>query len=45
MLDELEAISLADVGGLCMKQAAQKMWISAPTFCRILESARRKTGI
>lgn len=42
MMDELEAIGLADVEWFDMKSAAKKMWISAPTFCRILASARKK---
>ena len=40
--DELEAIKLADMEGLHMKIGAEKMQISAPTFCRILASARKK---
>lgn len=44
-LDEYEAIKLADVEGLTMKEAAEKLWISAATFCRILASARKKIGL
>lgn len=42
MLDEIQAIWLADVQWLHMKEAAKKMWVSAPTFCRILAKARKK---
>jgi len=42
MMDEIESINLADVEWLDMKVSAKKMWISAPTFCRILASARKK---
>ncbi len=40
--DEYEAIKLADYEGLTMKEAALRMDISAPTFCRILASAHKK---
>jgi predicted DNA-binding protein (UPF0251 family) len=42
MMDEIEAINLADVEWWDMKASAEKMWISAPTFCRVLESGRKK---
>lgn len=42
MMDEIEAINLADVEWFDMKLSAEKMWISAPTFCRILANARKK---
>ena len=41
-LDEYEAIRLSDHEQLAMIQAAKKMKISAPTFCRILKSAHKK---
>ena len=41
-LDEYEAIRLANHEGLAMIQAAKTMKISAPTFCRILQSAHKK---
>ena len=41
-LDELEAIRLADLGGLYQEQAAEKMNISRQTFGRIIESAHKK---
>lgn len=44
MMDEVEALSLADIHGMCMKMAAVKMSVSAPTFCRILASARKKVS-
>jgi len=33
---------LADKDGLSMQQWAEKMWISAPTFNRLLQSAHNK---
>ena len=44
-MDEIEAINLADVQWLDMRLSAKKMWISAPTFSRILKSGRKKLGI
>lgn len=41
-LDEYEAIRLSDIEKLAMIQAAKRMKISAPTFCRILKSAHNK---
>jgi predicted DNA-binding protein (UPF0251 family) len=41
-IDEYEAIRLSDYEKLAMIQAAKKMGISAPTFCRILKSAHKK---
>lgn len=41
-LDEFEAIRLYDYGNITMIEAAKKMKISAPTFCRILKSANKK---
>jgi predicted DNA-binding protein (UPF0251 family) len=43
-LDEYEAIRLADIEGLKMEEAAQKMGISAPTFYRILSGAHKKVA-
>ncbi len=40
--DELEALKLSNIDGLTNIQAAEKMWVSAPTFNRILNSAYRK---
>ena len=42
LLEELEAVRLADLNGLYQEQAAPKMGISRSAFARILESARRK---
>lgn len=36
--DEIEALRLAYIENLNMIQWAQKMWVSAPTFNRILNS-------
>jgi predicted DNA-binding protein (UPF0251 family) len=43
-LDELEALRLGDLDGLYQEEAAARMWISRPTFGRIIESARRKVA-
>ena len=43
-MDELEAIRLADLGGLYQEQAAEKMNISRQTFGRIIESAHKKVA-
>jgi predicted DNA-binding protein (UPF0251 family) len=40
--DELEAIRLAYLENLSMQQGAEKMWVSAPTFHRILKKASKK---
>jgi predicted DNA-binding protein (UPF0251 family) len=42
MVDEYEAIRLADYHGLEHMQAAEKMAISRPTFTRLIEKARHK---
>ena len=42
--DELEALRLADMDGLCHEDAADQMHISRATFGRILERARFKTA-
>ncbi len=43
-VDELEAIRLADLGGLYQEQAAEKMNVSRPTFGRIIASAHKKVA-
>ena len=40
--DELEAIRLADLGGMYQEQAASQMNVSRQTFGRIIESAHKK---
>lgn len=42
--DELEALRLADLGGMYQEQAALQMNVSRQTFGRIIESARRKAA-
>ena len=42
LIEEYEAIRLADFEWLSMIAGAEKMWISAPTFNRILASAHQK---
>ena len=39
-LDELEALRLADLVGLYLEVAAERMGVSRPTFARILARAR-----
>ncbi|MFH1397240.1 MAG: DUF134 domain-containing protein [Candidatus Omnitrophota bacterium] len=41
-LDELEAIRLADYGGLYQEDAAKKMNVSRQTFGNIVNSAHKK---
>jgi len=41
-MDEYDALKFADLDDLNMKVAAEKMWISASTFYRILKSAHMK---
>lgn len=41
-LDELEAVRLADLGGLYQEDAALKMGISRQTFGNIIKAAHRK---
>jgi len=41
-IDEFEALRLGDVYNLKQKEAAKRMWISQPTFHRLLSSARKK---
>lgn len=43
-IEEYEAIRLADYQGLEHLEAAEKMEVSRPTFTRLLEAARKKTG-
>lgn len=40
-MDEFEAIRLADLLGICQKEAAESMRISQPTFNRILKKAHK----
>jgi len=44
MLDEFEAIRLADGEGLYQEEAARRMGVSRTTFGRILDSAHRKVA-
>jgi predicted DNA-binding protein (UPF0251 family) len=44
-MDEYEAIRLSDKEGLNMQDAARLMEISAPTFCRVLQSAHHKIAL
>lgn len=44
MLDELEALRLADAEGLYQEEVAERMKVSRATVGRILASARRKTA-
>lgn len=41
-LDEFESLKLSEIENLNMIQGAEKMWISAATFNRILKSAHSK---
>jgi len=43
-IDELEALRLADLGGLSQEEAAQAMNVSRATFGRIAAQARRKVA-
>ena len=40
--DEIEAIKLINLDGMCMKTWWKKLWVSASTFNRILNSAYKK---
>jgi len=42
LLDEFEAMRLADLDGLYQEEAAKRMGVSRPTFGRILDSAHHK---
>ena len=44
IVDEFEAIRLADLDGLYQEQAAEKMNVSRQTFGRIIESAHKKVA-
>ncbi len=44
-LDEFEALRLGELNNLTQKQAANRMWISQPTFNRVLTSARKKVAL
>ena len=44
LLEEYEAIKLADYDNLTQEQAADRMGISRPTFTRIHEKARKKVA-
>ncbi len=44
LLDEFEAIRLADYEGLYQEEAARAMGVSRQTFGRIIESARKKVA-
>jgi predicted DNA-binding protein (UPF0251 family) len=44
ILDELEAVRLADLEGLKQEAAAKKMKISRSTFSRIISCAHKKIG-
>jgi predicted DNA-binding protein (UPF0251 family) len=43
-LDELEAMRLADLGGMYQEHAAKEMNVSRQTFGNILTSAHKKTA-
>jgi predicted DNA-binding protein (UPF0251 family) len=43
-VEGLEALRLADLEGLDQTRAAQRMGVSAATFCRVLAEARRITA-
>ncbi|MFW6150435.1 MAG: DUF134 domain-containing protein [Chloroflexota bacterium] len=44
MVEEAEAIRLRDLEGLDQEECAARMYVSRPTFHRILESGRRKVA-
>lgn len=44
MLDEFEALRLADYEGLYHEEASREMGISRPTFTRLIEQARKKVS-
>jgi len=41
-MEEFESLRLKDLSNLKQKDAAKRMWVSQPTFNRIITSARRK---
>jgi hypothetical protein len=43
-IDELEALRLAELGGLYREEAARSMEVSRQTFGRIVSTARRKVA-
>jgi predicted DNA-binding protein (UPF0251 family) len=43
-LDEFEALRLTDLEGLYQEEVAERMGVSRPTICRILEAAHRKVA-
>lgn len=43
-IDEYEALRLADKENYSMQEWADQMWISAPTFNRLLKSAHNKVA-
>jgi predicted DNA-binding protein (UPF0251 family) len=40
--DEMEAMKLINLDDMNMKEGGEKMWVSAPTFNRIVNSAYKK---
>lgn len=42
LVEEYEAIRLSDMEWLSMQDWAKKMWVSAPTFNRMVQSAHKK---
>jgi predicted DNA-binding protein (UPF0251 family) len=44
LMDEVEALRLADLEGLYHEDAARKMGVSRATFGRILKQAKRKVA-
>lgn len=42
LIEEYEAIRLSDLEWLSMQKWAEKMWVSAPTFNRMVKSAHKK---
>lgn len=43
-VEEFEALRLKDLDDLSQEEAAEKMNVSQPTFCRILAPARKKVA-
>lgn len=42
LIEEYEAIRLSNLEWLSMQEWAKKMWVSAPTFNRMVKSAHKK---
>lgn len=42
LVDEYEAMRLCDIEWFSMQEWAEKMWVSAPTFNRMVNSAHKK---